>query len=405
MRGQMILLMAGVLMTLLGFLAIATDIGLLWNTRRQMQTAADSAAIAAQQELFAPNAGATLVSAADDDAASNGFTNGVNGANVMVNNPPLYGTYAGNTKAVEVIVSENQSTFFLRALGLTMVPVSARAVGVPGSGSGCVIAMDPAASNALVASGSANVSAQCGIWVNSSSTSGMSASGSACIQGGSINVVGSSYSNHSSCPPSPTPQTGLQAISDPLAYVQAPSTAGSCAQTNYSINSGTVTLSQGIYCGGITVSGNSTTLNLNAGTYILMGGGLSVQGGANLVGTGVTFYNTQNSSYSYKPITFSGGSSTTLTAPTTGSLEGILFFEDRSITSSQKNAVSGATGTVLQGTLYFPHDELDYSGGSSATAYTILVADIIQFTGPSVINDNYATLTDGSPIRVASLGE
>ena len=71
----------------------------------------------------------------------------------------------------------------------------------------------------------------------------------------------------------------------------------------------------------------------------------------------------------------------------------------------QKDAVSGTSGTVLQGALYFLNDELDYSGGSVATAYTILVANIIHFTGPSVINDNYSTLSDGSPIRVASLGE
>jgi Flp pilus assembly protein TadG len=237
LRGQMILIVASAVVALLGFAAIATDVGLMWNTRRQMQTAADSAAIAGEQELVAPNTTATIADAADQDSASNGFTNGVNGASVVVNNPPLHGAYTGNTNAVEVIVSQSQPTYFLRALGLTTVPVLARAVGVPGSGTGCIFSMDPSASNSLVASGSASISAQCGIWVNSSSTSGMVASGSACIQGGSINIVASGYSNHSSCAPSPTPSTGLQAISDPLAYVPAPSTAGSCAHTNYSITS------------------------------------------------------------------------------------------------------------------------------------------------------------------------
>jgi hypothetical protein len=403
-RGQMMLIVASALVALLGFAAIATDVGLLWNSRRQMQTAADSAAIAGEQELVAPNTGATVTDAADEDSASNGFANGVNGASVTVNNPPLHGAYTGNTNAVEVIVSQSQPTFFLRALGLTSVPVLARAVGVPGSGTGCIFSMNPSANNALVAFGSASISAQCGIWVDSSSTSSMVANGSACIVGGSINLVASSYSNQSSCAPSPTPTTGLQAVSDPLAYVPAPSTSGSCTATNYTLNGGTATISHGIYCGGITVQGNGT-LTLNAGTYILMGGGLTVSGGSNIIGNGVTFYNTKNSTYSYKPITVSGGSTTSLIAPTTGSLEGILFFEDRSITSSQKNAVSGTSGTVLQGALYFLNDELDYSGGSSATAYTISVANIIQFTGPSVINDNYTTLADGSPIRVASLGE
>ena len=341
------LIVASAVVALLGFAAIATDLGLLWNTRRQMQTAADSAAIAGEQELVAPNTGATVAGAADEDSATNGFTDGVNGATVTVNNPPLHGAYTGDTNAVEVIVSQNQPTFFLRALGLTTVPVLARAVGVPGSGSGCIFAMAPSASNALVASGSSSITAQCGIWVNSSSSSGMVSSGSACIAGGSINLVASSYSNSPSCAPSPAPTTGNSAVSDPLAYVPAPSTAGGCTATKYTLNGGTATIPHGIYCNGITVQG-SGTLTLNAGTYILMGGGLNVSGGSNIIGNGVTFYNTKNASYSYKPVTVSGGSNTTLTAPTTCSLEGILFFEDRSIPSGQKDAVSGTSGTVYK---------------------------------------------------------
>jgi uncharacterized membrane protein len=203
----MILIVAAALTALLGFAALATDVGFLWNTKREMQTAVDSAVMAGEQELVAPNSGATITSAARNDAASNGFTNGVNGVSVAVNTPPLSGTYAGQTNAVEVIVSQNQPTFFLRALGFTAVPVATRAVGAPGNGAGCIFAMDPTASNALVASGSASVTAQCGIWVNSSSTSGMVSSGSACITGGTIGIVATAYSNSSSCPPSPTPTT------------------------------------------------------------------------------------------------------------------------------------------------------------------------------------------------------
>src|SRR6266571_3373012 len=71
--GQLILIVAGALTALLGFAALATDVGFLWNTKRQMQTAADSAAMAGEQELVAPNSGATITSAARNDAASNGF--------------------------------------------------------------------------------------------------------------------------------------------------------------------------------------------------------------------------------------------------------------------------------------------------------------------------------------------
>lgn len=44
--GQILFLMAVAMVVLIGFAALATDIGLLWSGRRRMQTAADAAAIA-----------------------------------------------------------------------------------------------------------------------------------------------------------------------------------------------------------------------------------------------------------------------------------------------------------------------------------------------------------------------
>ena len=181
---------------------------------------------------------------------------------------------------------------------------------------------------------------------------------------------------------------------------------GSCDFTNTSVRTvGTTTLSQGVYCNGITVSGNGVLAKLNPGLYILNGGGLTVSGGANIQGTDVTFYNTQGAA-SYKPIVVSGGSSSSLSAPTSGTYEGILFFEDRSITSNSQNTISGGSTASFQGALYFLHSPLVYSWGSSA-AYTLIVADTLTISGPSTVNDNYSSLASGaSPAReTAALGE
>ena len=107
-------------------------------------------------------------------------------------------------------------------------------------------------------------------------------------------------------------------------------TPGTCTPSTASGNGYTATngatISQGTYCGGITVQGGAT-LNLNSGLYILDGGGRTVGGGSNIIGSGVTFYNTGTGSgpSAYKPITVSGGSTTSLTAPTTGNYAGIFF--------------------------------------------------------------------------------
>ena len=47
------------LIALIGCGAIATDVGLLWTFKRQMQQAADAAAIAGDREIYSGNASAT----------------------------------------------------------------------------------------------------------------------------------------------------------------------------------------------------------------------------------------------------------------------------------------------------------------------------------------------------------
>src|ERR1039458_4662895 len=60
-------------------------------------------------------------------------------------------------------------------------------------------------------------------------------------------------------------------------------------------------LSPGTYCNGITISG-ATTVTVNPGTCILMGGGLNVTEASILKGTGVTFFLTKRLGYNYGQI-------------------------------------------------------------------------------------------------------
>lgn len=357
--GQVMLLVTISLVVLLGLAALAVDVGMLWTEKRQMQTAADAAAIAG---ALAVDSGGNVTSSARTDASGNGFTHGSNGVTVTVNNPPASGSYAGDSNSVEAIVGQPEPTYFLRVLGLKTVPVNARAVAHTGARD-CIYIMDPMASNALVASGSASLSSSCGIIVNSSSSQAMVSSGSACISASAIGINGNYTSG---CDPIPTPNTGVPRAPDPLSWVPAPS-VGACNFTNTSVRTvGTTTLSPGVYCNGISVSGVGVLAKLNPGLYILNGGGLSVSGGSNIQGTGVTFYNTQGAA-PYKPIVVSGGSSSSLIAPTAGTYEGILFFEDRSITDVAQNTISGASTATFQGAIYFLHSPLVYSGGSSVS--------------------------------------
>jgi hypothetical protein len=196
---------------------------------------------------------------------------------------------------------------------------------------------------------------------------------------------------------SPLPTTGAASVKDPLANLPAPS-VGACNYTNYSVSGGaTKTLSPGVYCNGISVNGGADVV-FNPGTYILEGGGLQLSGGCTVSGAGVTFYNTAGSGYGYGAVSFSGGTHDVLSAPTTGSLAGILFFQDRNIASPAASSFSGGASAILNGALYFPTSTLSYSGGTG-TAYTILISKKISFSGGAALNNDYSSLPGGSPVK------
>jgi hypothetical protein len=274
--------------------------------------------------------------------------------------------------------------------------VTARSVARRGPGTTCLHVLDPSASSAVSASGGAVVQVNCGVQINSSSNSALSVSGGARLAATQVNIVGS-YSASGGGIISPAPTIHVAVEPDPLAQVPAPA-VGACTQTDFSVSSGDVrTISEGVYCGGISVSGGSR-LTLNPGTYILKGGGLSVSGGSYLTGAGVTFYNTFAAGYSYGAVSLSGGTYNTLSAPTTGPLAGILFFQDRNLVSGAASSLSGGATSRFDGALYFPKTALTYSGGTG-TEYTIIVANTLSFSGGTTLNSNYSSLPAGPPVK------
>src|SRR5579863_9751731 len=266
-RGQVMVLICVSLIALVGMVAVVTDFSFMQHQRNMMQTAADSAAMAGAEELSYGD----LVAAGKADAASNGYTDGSNKVTVSMNNPPSTGPNASNSGYVEAIVSEPAPTYFLRVLGVNTMTVSARAVAYEGNGPNCIYVLNPTASGALSANGSATVQSGCGMLVDSNSSAAITAVGSITVNAPVIGVVGN-YSATGNVSLNPAPKIGVIPASDPLAYVLAP-TVGSCAHTNFSLNGNIGSsgnpyqLYPGTYCGGISVNGNSW-LHFNAGTYV-----------------------------------------------------------------------------------------------------------------------------------------
>jgi hypothetical protein len=348
------------------------------------------------------------VTAGKADAASNGYTDGASSVTVAINNPPTSGPNTSNAGYVEAIVSKPEPTFFMRVLGFSTMTVSARAVAYEGNGPNCIYVTDPSASGAMATNGNVNVQSSCGLLVDSSSSSGLTAVGNVTIDASSIGIVGN-YTSNGSTSFSPTPKIGVIAATDPLANIQAP-TVGSCAHSNFSLNgnsgssSSPYQLYAGTYCGGISVHGNAV-LHFNVGTYVLAGGGMVISANTTMTGIGVTFYNTTGTG-GYGGITLNGNTTANLSAPTSGPLTGILFFQDRSVPSSGAGStITGNSSSTFDGALYFATTTVSFGGNSSINGYSIVVADKLTVSGNSSIGSNYSSLTGGSPIKGTVLAE
>ncbi len=405
--GQILVLVALGIVVLMGFAALAVDVGQFWSVRRDMQTAADAGAVAG---AIALRLSQNPTAAADSATSLNGFTDGQKNTTITVNNPPKSGTYAGNSSYVEVIVKQPQPTYFMRVLGYANVTVSARSVASSVNGPACLYALDPTSSGAVTVSGSSTVTLDCGAMIDSNNSTALNGNGGATLTATNIGVAG----GYSGANFTPTPITGIAPAPDPLSYLPAP-TVGACTCTNAHVgtnnpncgtmNGGTDYLSPGTYCGGIQVSGNNPIV-FQSGIYILDGGGMKVTAtNAHLSGSGVMFYNTQGFA-AYDGISLSGSNLVNFSAMTTGSYAGILFFQDRNVpVGSKPSTITGASGSTFDGAMYFKTTSLSYAGSSSSDGYTIIVGYDVTISGNSTLGDNFSSLGGNDPIRSTALYE
>ena len=139
-KGQVLILVSIAGVGLLGFLALAVDIGNLYAVRRTAQTAADAAALVGAQNVQGVMPNVTLVqNDAVRDARLYSIKNGYStdsGANnhtwngeVRVDVPPATGPYAGpgHEDYIEVRIRRQLNSLFAGVLGVNL-EVSARAV-------------------------------------------------------------------------------------------------------------------------------------------------------------------------------------------------------------------------------------------------------------------------------------
>lgn len=133
----------------------------------------------------------------------------------------------------------------------------------------------------------------------------------------------------------------------------------------------------GVYCNGLHLHGSNVTLE--PGVYTMHNGPLTIGDGANVKGEGVTFVFTGNTSTLYT----NGNFNLDLTAPKSGKYAGLLFFQDKNSSPDEIAIIKGGANIKLNGTTYFPTQDLFIGGtGEMGTLSPSMafIAENVTFT-------------------------
>ncbi len=387
---------------------LTMDYAFMRMKKSQLQDAADVAAIAATQELSVALKNTSYIDSVVKSYVSSSFTD--------QSKLSVASAIEGAKKdIVAVKLSLSWSPFFAQYFSNDVTPlvVKARAK-LAGVDKICILGLMPKNLAAIHLDNNSRLTApSCGVYSNSTSFASLRVDGKAkgvastfCAAGGYLRLGRSSMT--------PRPQTDCPTIPDPLEKRAKPA-VGACKFNNYVVKSSS-TLSPGVYCGGLTVSGNAK-VNLKPGEYIIKDGPLIVRDSAGIKGIGVGFFLTGAGSV----IDFQSGTSIDLQAPVTGNLAGLLFYEDQNVPYSftfnpfnmrnlpenvRLHKISSNNARQLLGTIYLSRSILLVDANEAVavdSAYTALVVGRLWLQkGPNlVLNTNYAVTDVPVPAGLA----
>ena len=389
---------------LMGFMALAIDVGLLFRAKRNMQIAADAAATAAALNYLYYGSVSTAKTAAINAAAADGVTITTHD----INTPPLSGPNTGSSAGsyFEVIPHQAQGTTFMGIIShASSVNVAARAVaGTPAASKACIWIGNPTGTDTFHLQGNTTITAAgCGIYVNSSAAGGLKVTGgSTSVTAAYFDVVGN-YSGKSTPPTNPVPNSPPQ--SNPLGTIPGPDPATDCTGAN-TVTAANVTSSTSISAtNGITCF-SAANVNLSAGITLPGGVVYVFENGVNIGGTMTLGSSTSGVTLDIYSGSFSqGNSNLSIFAPTSGTYNGIAIMQPAS-NANQLQVQFGSGNETLDGMIYAPGAEVylqDNGGGVTATG---VIADTMYIKSSSLTIPSYsAAHPTTTPLRAVTLVE
>ena len=400
-RGNALAIAGAALPLVLGSAGLASDT-IQWTLwKRQLQRAADSAAMAGFYAIASDKAvgnctnisTSTYVNPVAYDLRKNYRVVGIT-PTCDVTNPPSVGGFTADPQAVRVSLAIQKRLAF-SGLFLPSVPTitaTSTATIVP-SGNYCVISLENQAVTGINATGSTELNLGCGMITNSTSMSAAVATGSSEVTASPIAAVGGiPASTHWGTGTVLQPFTLAQ--EDPFANVPAPAASdfptGACPSVTVNPNT-SATLDPGCFSN-LNFKG---TVTLNPGIYILDGGSLTTTAQSNVSCNGCTFVLTNrdpSSTATIGGVNMNGGANINIVAPATGTYKGIMIYQDRRATADNNQMVNGNSSSKFEGALYFPRAELTFNGTSGMNTNCLqIVSKKVNFTGNSAVSNTCPT--------------
>ena len=406
--GNFALITAIVAPLLMGVGGVTVDYFMYYRQVDALQNAADAAALASVKEMSL--AGTTQAKSAQtqDIAKSYVYAAFYGNSDEADSKAELLVTSTPDPKKgeIKVEIAYTWAPIFAQLFDNRVTPIKvASSAKMAGDSLTCIIGLmqpEKFAQSSLHLDNDSRILAEgCSVYSNSVSRFGLRADGNAemtaqsiCSAGGIMQLRDNSFK--------PAPITDCPKIEDPLQDRATP-VHGGCNHDNLIVTDNT-DLKPGVYCNGLTISG-SAKVTLQNGLYVIKDGPFTVTDNASLEGKAVSFFLTGEKS------TFDFQKDTTidLAAMESGSLAGLLFYEDRNVPYSfdfnpffmstlpedvRIHKISSNNARNLLGTIYLSRSILLVNADApvaDASAYTAIITGRLWLqAGPTLtLNADY----------------
>lgn len=388
---------------ILGMTGLGVDVSNWMMTRRNLQNAADAAAISAAWEI-ANGYDFNYETAALNEAERNGYDPNAEGSTLDVE----YTIDEDGTESVTANLSMRGKLWFSSLLfnkNVSLANAAATAIIQP-TGNFCILSLDEEADGAISAMGNATVDANgCGLAVNSNSDTALDFTGSVVVHVADVSIVGDHDVSNNVDFEYDSIRTNANPIPDPYTDLEVP--PHNCSTySNTKIKTNQTITNSGIrtFCGGLSISSNAV-VNFEPGIYIIDGGDFAINSGT-VTGEGVTFILTNSGGGSWGNIAITGGN-IDFSAPAAGEdMAGVVFYQDRNAPPSvHKNQFVGNGQIGIDGIIYTPSRGLDFGGNGSATSETCtkLIGKTVKLHGTPAIGNNCAGNSDIRDIGIPNI--